>query len=1129
MNISAKVLLGVLIICAFGACKNTTPTTTNSLDEKMAPSDFLTLRYAYPDEAPDMKGYKKAMAQFEAIKNNPKSAPGLDAPWRLEGPGNLGARINTIAAHPTNADTILIGYSQGGIFKTTNGGADWYPVFDQFSYTSISSIVYDPADENIIYAGTGDHNISGYPFVGNGIYKSTDGGESWTQMGLDATGIVSRIIVDHTNSAIIYAATMGKPFAPDNDRGLYKSADGGQSWSQILFLGDSTGVIDIAMHPVDPNIILAAGWDRIRNNSTSIISGQGAKIHRTTDGGQTWTILTNGLPQDDQSRIGLTTSLNNPGRFYAEYINPNLNVGGIYETSDAGDSWTSKSLTGLSTGAGGFAWYFGQIRVNPLNDQELYHCGINLWRSFNGGDNWGQLPNTGHVDKHDVQFDAEGNILLATDGGLYIKYNGQGQGGWIDIENIPTTQFYRVATDPFNPGTIYGGAQDNGTSFGDSANFNNWDPVLGGDGFSIVFNPVDPSISYAETQNGNIYRKTSGTGYINISFGFEPGEVKPWDMFYMLSPHDPDVVYTGAQRLYRSEAGINNDHFSFISDDLTEASTSSNATRYHFISHIDASHFVPEQLYVGTSDGLVWKKIPGELWTLINTGLPDRYVTRVVASEIDDQRLFVTHSGYKDGGLNPHIHYSENQGTSWMDISSNLPDVGINELIVLPNSGDSTLFIGTDAGVFISFNRGNSWEVLGTGFPSVPVYDMDLDLVNNRLIASTFGRSMLSYDISNISSSGLVTMAGIVKARMGQPVNNVMLAAGNQSQQTGPDGSFSLSLIPDPTCELIPTKTGPNNNGVTILDVVLLQRHLVLLDTLTHLGQFAGDVTDDENLTINDVVQIQRSIVLLDTIFPSGSWDFVPDQFVFTDPLDAFTNPIPNSLSCNDAVANPDFWAIKKGDVSGNANNMNLLESGNRSPVAIEHIIKDEISTLQINSEIAVTGFQFKIVLENDNPVKINRQIPGLLIYQQANNLTLLWSSTSGQSIRMDEPIIAFENNSVVNLSSASDFENVLVQKTASNWNLFDLYLEHDENILEVKTTFSIFPNPTSNILNINFDKPTSTEWSLMSANGLAVKNGTTQNERKIIIELPASIPTGIYFLTIGKGKHKIMERIIVN
>jgi photosystem II stability/assembly factor-like uncharacterized protein len=744
--------LGILLILlgiAIMSCeKEKTPTST-PLD--IPAEDFFMTRN-YPDPYLDIKAYRKAFKEAKEQIQLRNGFTGFEEDWIVRGPANLGARINTVAVHPQNEDIIMVGFSRGGVWRTTDGGENWQPVFDDQLFLAIGDIEYDPLNPDIVYVGTGDPNISSHPGIGNGVYKSTDGGDSWQHMGLSAQCIISRVIVHPEDSQVIYAGAMGLPFERNEDRGLYRSTDGGESWEQILFISDQAGVIDLVMHPTDPNTLYAAGWDRIRNNTESIITGSGAKVFRSTNGGDDWLMLTNGLPQQTIGRIGLAVSPAAPDVVYAQYVGTDSQFYDVYRSDDKGSSWIPTfSGSGDEPGLGGFGWYFGKIRVSPYDADDFFVLGVDLWRTPNSGQNYEMAAPPWwsyevHADKHDLVFLPSGNILLATDGGLYkADFNTE---TWEDIENIPTTQFYRVAYNPHLPSYYYGGAQDNGTSGGQSVD-DEWARIYGGDGFQAAFRPDISEVMYAETQRGGIvYSMDSGNSWDSGTFGIDPGDRRDWDMPYFISPHNPDVLYTGTFRVYRSDNGVE-PFWEAISDDLSDGLIL--ASRYHVITTLDESPITEGLLYVGTVDANVWRSDDtGANWINITEGLPERYVTSVKASPSDVNTIYVAHSGYKDNDFIPHIHRSTNRGEDWEDISSNLPSLAINDLYILPGHQDSIIFVGTDGGVYGTMNSGESWERLGVNMPYVSVYDMVWNEARNELVAGTFARSIMTYPLDSL-------------------------------------------------------------------------------------------------------------------------------------------------------------------------------------------------------------------------------------------------------------------------------------------------------------------------------------------------------------------------------------------
>lgn len=718
---------------------------------KFEPAETVFLAKQFPALWPDYEAMDQA---HEMAKRKMDAGQRTDGTWTLQGPGNIGARINTIAMHPQQSNVIYAGFADGGLWKTTDGGANWFPVFENEVWQSIGSICIDPNDGNTVYVGTGDPNVSGYPRAGGGVYKSVNGGQTWQLMGLEATRIISRIVMPKNQPNTLYVSAMGTPFFKNQDKGVYKSTNGGQSWEQVLFINDSTGVSEIVIHPTNPNRLYAVGWNRVRNYEKSLVAGPDAKVFRTDDGGLNWTQLNNGLPNDIFTRMGICISESNPNVVYVQYTNAStLNLEAIYKSVDGGDSWTLHSQSnenGLPNNAlGGFGWYFGKIRVNPKDENDLFLLGVgiyrydantNLWSSVND-DNAELNP---HADKHDLIFRND-TLYLATDGGLY-KTNINWSPNWVDIDNIPTTQFYRTAFNPHQPDLYYGGAQDNGTSSGNGSDINNWQRIFGGDGFQMAFRNDNPGVIYAETQNGNLaVSQDGGNTWSGAREGLSGS--RHWDMQYIISSHNEDVMYTGTDKFYKSDAGII-PLWEAISEDLVDKT--SNALIHQFTC-LSESPLDAGVLYCGTSDAMVWNSTNGGAsWTRITNGLPSRYISSIKASPALSSRVYVTLTGYKANDNTAHIYRSDNYGTTWTPIAGNLPPYAINDVLVYPNGLDDVLFVATDGGIYITIDAGDNWERLGSNMPLIPVFDMDYNPVNNELIAATFARGIQTFSLDQI-------------------------------------------------------------------------------------------------------------------------------------------------------------------------------------------------------------------------------------------------------------------------------------------------------------------------------------------------------------------------------------------
>ncbi len=727
------------------------PDPISLLEKKHFPAEHFYFQRSYPDLEFDIDGYHKMLRSLSQTRNK-TMAGRLQSPWTLQGPANIGGRLNSIAVHPTNSNIIMVGCAAGGIFKTTNGGSTWNPVFDAQPWLAIGDITFDPSNPNTVWAGTGDPNISGFPFIGDGIYKSTNGGNTWTHSGLDSVRVISEIIVHPTQSNVIYVAGMGYPMRRNNHRGVYKSTNGGSSWTQIHFVSNQAGIIDLVMNPLNPDTLYASSWDRIRTNQESTVFGPDAKIWKTTNGGSNWTQLTTGLPNYPQSRVNLAIAQSNPAILYAAYVDSTLDIAGIYKSTNHGNTWALMPSNGLNpTCLGGFGWYFANINVHPTDANDIYLNGVQLWRSTNGGQDWAEndppwFTYDVHADKHDIAFLGGGAYLLATDGGLY-KTPDFGL-TWSDEEDLPNSQFYRVEINPHDSGMYYGGLQDNGSTSGNNSIMTNWPRLYGGDGFTPVFNPIDPNIFVFTTQNGDFNITDDGGGsFYGFTFGIDPLDRRNWDSPILLNPKNPDVYYAGTQKVYRNNGGVFG-QFDSVSTDLTDGNIF--GERFHTISYIDIDELDTSRVFAGTTDGNVWISTnSGTNWANISAGLPDRYVTSVISSPNTLGSFYVSHSGYKADDFISHVHKSTNNGANWISIAGDLPNLPINNLAVFPGT-DSILAVATDAGVYITQNWGTNWERIGVDMPIVTIYDIVFDTLTRVLVAGTFARSMWTFPLDSL-------------------------------------------------------------------------------------------------------------------------------------------------------------------------------------------------------------------------------------------------------------------------------------------------------------------------------------------------------------------------------------------
>lgn len=921
------VLLGISAILSIAACRSTAVHNQAAdararIDHKAEPFDQFTFQRSYPDTTFNVVGWRRRLQSVrlneQVAERSGNPCVGYNASWTLQGPANVAGRTNAIAIHPNNDDILLAGFAGGGIFKSIDGGANWHPVFDEQPELSIGDITYDPQNPDIVYAGTGDPNMPIVLFNGEGIYKSTDGGDTWNYLGLAGGGVISKVLVDPQNSQVLYAATMGNPYVRSNERGVYKSTNGGITWQKVLFVSNQAGASDLVMHTSQPQVLYASFWDRIRSNTESMVYGPHARVYKSTDGGATWNQLGGGLPTGIWGRTGLVISATNPNKLYAVYVDSLSRPGGLYKTTDGGQTWTSMNVTGLSNAYGNFGWFFGKLRLNPLNDEELYFLGILLWRRDPQSGSFG-VGAGAHADTHDLVFGSTGRRYLATDGGVYR--NNPGQMIWTKCLNLPTTQFYRTNYNPHLPNTYFAGAQDNGIQKGNGANINGWTAIFPADGFRSAFNPNDANNFWIEIQNGSIYRTSDGG--LNFDGGataFGTSDRCNWDAPFFQSVHPPHFLYAGTYRVYSSPDGTGWGPFS---GDLTDGLVYE--PRFHTISALNESPVTAGKMLAGTSDGNLWRKDPSGNWTNISSGLPNRYVTSVHGSTVLTNRIFITQSGFRDDEYVPHIHRSDNNGTSWTDISGDLPQLPVNDLLILPGHADSVLFAATDGGVYATTDGGQNWGRLGDNMPYIPAFDLEHNPVRKELVAATFARGLWTYPIDSVfvqSQGGvLVAQQGLIQTAEMLGVDNVEVDPGVYSDTSG---QFILNgLSPCTTHTITPYRNDDHLLGVSTFDLVLINKHILDIEPFnTPYKSIAADANRSKTVTTFDIAVIRKLILGIDNTFQNTtSWRFVPKDYVFPNPDNPFTPQFPESLTFNPTGSLPDvrFVAIKTGDVNASA------------------------------------------------------------------------------------------------------------------------------------------------------------------------------------------------------------------
>lgn len=689
----------------------------------------------------------------------------------------MAGRIADIAIHPTNDNIWYVAVGSGGVWKTENSGISWKPLFDEQSCYSIGCVTIDPSNTNVIWVGTGENVGGRHVGFGDGIYKSEDGGSTWKNMGLKKSEHLSRIIIHPEDSNIIWVASQGPLWSKGGERGLYKSKDGGQSWNRVLGDDQWTGVTEVVIDPNDPSKLYAATWDRHRTIAAYMGGGTGSGLHRSADGGETWSTLSSGLPKSNMGKIGLAISPQKSNVLYAA-IELDLRKGGVYKSTDYGATW-SKQSDAVSGGTG--PHYYQELYACPHNFDRLYLMDVRIQVSDNGGKNFRRLSEKNkHSDNHSITFreDDPNYLLVGTDGGIYESYDLGAN--WRFIDNMPITQFYKLAVDDTEPFyNVYGGTQDNSTEGGPSRTDNvqgiqnsDWRVVLNWDGHQPATEPGNPNIVYGQRQEGTLSRIDMVTGEV-IDIQPQPGEDEDyerynWDAPILISPHSPTRVYFASQRLWKSDN--RGDDWIAVSDDLTKNENrfalpimgrqqSMNnpwdvlaMSNFNTITSIAESPLQEGLLYIGTDDGIVQiSGNGGESWRKVDVsslpGVPGTaYVNNIMADMHDANTAYIALDNHKYGDFKPYLLKTNDRGATWQSIVGNLPNRNLVWRLVQDHVDKNLLFIGTEFGVYFSQNGGGKWIELSGGMPTIPTRDITIQRREDDLVCATFGRSFYILD-----------------------------------------------------------------------------------------------------------------------------------------------------------------------------------------------------------------------------------------------------------------------------------------------------------------------------------------------------------------------------------------------
>ena len=749
------------------------------------------------DPALRIKGYE---THLEMLKNSPFNK----LEWSHLGPINVSGRsIDIAVVGPKGKSyTIYVATASGGLWKTVNEGTTWEPVFDRAPSTAIGDVTIAPSNPEIVWIGTGEANIFRSSQAGCGVYKSLDGGKTWQHMGLTDTYTIPRIVINPENPDIVYVAASGHEWTDNPERGIYKSTDGGASWSKVLYIDDKTGASDLIMDPSDSDTLYAATWQRIRlkwNDPRNFPGYSKSRIYKTIDAGKTWRLIDSGLPEARyRGRIGIDICRQNPNVLYAfvdsyeastqpkpretdSYGRPSggaIKGATLFRSDNKGESWTlvapttPEMTTLMERHSGTYGWVFGQVRVDPNDENTVYIMGVPLSVSKDGGKTFTEIRGM-HVDHHGLWIDPDNSnyIIDVNDGGIVISYDG-GKTWKVFTQNLPVCQFFNVAYDMATPFRVYGSMQDHGSYRGqvlqkkdrmtgkmlDGYEADEFERAPGGEACSHAIDPTNPDIVYAASFYGRITRSDMSLPpqertkrLLPAKYPEEPPLRGQWLAPFIISPHNSETLYHGMQHLLRS---INRgDTWEQISPDLTyNTAAEMGDIPYHTIFSISESPLRFGLIYAGTDDGKVhMTKDGGKTWQEIMTGLPyQKWVSRIVASAFDLGTVYMTQNGKRDDDFTPYIWKSTDFGKTWVGIAGNIPLGPVNVIREDPVD-KNILYVGTDLAVYVSKDAGKTWDVLGGNLPTTYVHDLIIHPRDNIIVIATHGRGMWAMNANPIN------------------------------------------------------------------------------------------------------------------------------------------------------------------------------------------------------------------------------------------------------------------------------------------------------------------------------------------------------------------------------------------
>ena len=695
---------------------------------------------------------------------------GLD--FRCIGPALTSGRVVDLAVNPDNHNEYYVGVASGGVWKTTNHGVSFQPIFDNEASYSVGCITMDPNQSSTLWVGSGENNNQRSVAYGDGVYKSVDAGRSWKNMGLKESEHISKIIVHPDNSDVIYVAAYGPLWSDGGDRGIYRSMDGGETWENLHNVSEKTGAADLIMDPTNPDILYAAYHQRRRHVFTYIGGGPESAVYKSTDGGETWQEAMSGLPQGKMGRVGLAVSPADANVVYA-IIEAEGDAGGFFRSTNKAGTWSKQS--GYKTSGN----YYQEIICDPYDVNKVFSMATWLHHTEDGGQSFVPTGETNkHVDNHCIWIDPNDtdHWIVGCDGGLYETYDHAHT--WEFKANLPITQFYKVSIDYDEPFyNVFGGTQDNNSQAGPARTLNNagilnsdWYITVGGDGYETQVDPTDPNIIYAQWQYGGLIRFDKQSGE-RIGIKPQPGKGEAafrwnWDSPLLISPHDHKTLFFCANKVFKTTDRGNS--WKAISPDLTRqidrnqlevmgevqspdvVMKNKSTTIYGNIVAFDQSPVNPNLLYAGTDDGLIQvSEDGGDNWRKIGSfpGVPSlTYVNMVWASQHDENVVYAAFNNHKRGDFKPYLLKSSDKGKTWSALQNNLPERGTVYAVAEDHVEPNLLFAGTEFGCFTSVDGGANWVQLSAGLPTICVRDMAIQKRENDLVLGTFGRGFYVLD-----------------------------------------------------------------------------------------------------------------------------------------------------------------------------------------------------------------------------------------------------------------------------------------------------------------------------------------------------------------------------------------------